>query len=191
LRCRQGGTNDKTLLVINRMNRKVPLKVYFRVAVGFFFCLLIVWYFTFRLLFGIILHISSPLLGAEISLGISFIICLLLIRRSIEKEMLDVDEPFSIVARDPSFQIQKEKYTIKIIFIRLFAAIIIFILASLPLTIIGILQIFGRKSNTFDLIVCFIDNHFFFYIVCIVASIFAVFVILPSLKKWNWTKHQF
>ena len=149
------------------MNRKVPLKVYFRVAVGFFFCLLIVWYFSFRLLFEIILRISSPLLGAEISFGISFAICLLLIRRSIEKEMLAVDEPFSIVAIDPSVHIQKEKYTVKVVFIRLLAAIIIFILASLPLTKIGIIQIICSKSNTFDLIVCFIDNHFYFYIFCI------------------------
>ena len=105
--------------------------------------------------------------------------------------MEKIDEPFSLVARNPEIEIPKEKLTVKILAIRGLLSIIATFVLSLPLTLI----VFLRYTETTDKDLIYLyeiaGSYSGFYMFFFGASVFMMFVFVPSLKKWHWTKHQF
>jgi len=176
---------------IRKMKRKMPIKIYLRVAVGFFFSLLIIWYFSYRLLFPILLQFFSLETSTGVTFVISFLVCSLLVKPSLQKEMEKVDEPFSIVARNPDLETPKEKLTIKSVLLRCSVALSFTFLASLPLSIIGILKLLQSKDPSFLIVFSLLDNYKYIYVLFLLGSLFLVFFGYSSLQKWHWTKHQF
>lgn len=173
------------------MKRKVPLKVYLQVAVGFFFILLIIWYFLCRLLFPLLLQHFSLETAAYITFTLSFCICCFLVRPSIQKELKRSDEPFSIVARDPKVTIKHEKITLRIIFLKSAASMLLSCVFSLPLTLIIIFRFIAVPDRNIDVFLGLLNEYTGFYVFFLGASLFSIFIFVPSLRKWHWTKHQF
>jgi hypothetical protein len=121
----------------------------------------------------------------------SFIVCLFLINPSIEKELEKVNEDFSLVARNPNYEIVKEDLSVKSIINKTLIGISISFVFSLPITIMIFLQIINSQSRWTTSIVLMFNKYWLFYLICILLSLIIIFFIFPSLKKWHWTKHQF
>jgi hypothetical protein len=162
-----------------------------QVAVGFFFSLLIIWYFLFRLLFPLLLQLFSIEATTYITFLLSFGICSLMIKPTLKKQMKMVDEPFSIVARNPEIEVPKEKLTLKLIFSRCVFSLILSFVFSLPLTLIIILRFIANPDKDINVFLTFANEYTGFYLFVVGASFFAIFIFVPSLRKWHWTKHQF
>lgn len=177
--------------VISMNKQKIPFKVYLELTVGFFFCLIIIWYFSYRLLFPLLAQTNSASLIVGIPALISFIICLMLVKPSLKKEMERLDEPFTVVARNPDIEIKKEPLTIKGIIIRIFVTIIISIIVTIPFTIISVLKFSQKEQKSVGVFFDILGDYKGFYIFFMILSLVIVFVIFPGLKKWHWTKHQF
>ena len=173
------------------MGRKVPIKVYLQVAVGFFFSLLIIWYFFFRLFFSLLLQFFNLEVTVYITFLLSFGICSLMVKPTLKKQMKKIDEPFSIVARNPEIDIPKEKLTLKLIFARCFFSLIFFFIFSLPLTLIIFFRFVSAPVNGINVFLALASEYMGFYLFLLGASFFAIFIFVPSLRKWHWTKHQF
>ena len=173
------------------MKRKIPLKVYAQIAVGFFFSLLILLYFSFRLLFPILLQIFNLEVAAYITFFLCFGLCSLMVKPTINKEMGKIGEPFSIVARNPEIEILKEKLTLNSLFIKGLLSIVVAFILSLPLTLIIFFRFIANPYEGLSTIFALVHGYAHFYWFFIGVSIFAIFIIVPSLKRWHWTKHQF
>jgi hypothetical protein len=175
----------------NMEKKKIPTKVYKSVGVGFFFSLIIIWYFSYRLLTPTLVQFFSHEICVYSTLIFSFTVCLFLINPSIEKELEKVNEDFSLVARNPNYEIVKEDLSVKSIINKTLIGISISFVFSLPITIMIFLQIINSQSRWTTSIVLMFNKYWLFYLICILLSLIIIFFIFPSLKKWHWTKHQF
>lgn len=173
------------------MNKKIPRKVYAQVAVGFFFSFLILFYFFGRLLIPVLLQVFSLEVAAYIVFFLCVGLCSLMVKPTIKKEMEKIDEPFSVVARNPAIEIPKEKLTVRILAIRGLLSLVATFVLSLPLTIIVFLRYIENPDKDFKYLYAIADSYFGFYLFFLGVSFFMMFVFVPSLKKWHWTKHQF
>lgn len=173
------------------MERKVVIKVYSQVVVGFFFILLIIWYFSCRLLFPLLLQYISIETSTYVTFILSFCICCLLVRSSIQKELKRSDVPFSIVARNPETEIRKERIALKLIFLRSAISVLFGCLFSFPLTLIIIFRFIAVPDRNLDVFFNLLSEYVGFYLFIFGASLFSIFIFVPSLKNWHWTKHQF
>jgi hypothetical protein len=170
---------------------KIPIKVYMQVGVGFFFSLLILWYFFSRLLFPLLHPIFSFEASVYITFILSFGLCLLMVKPTINKEMKKIDEPFSLVARNPDIDIAKEKFTIKTLILRSAFSLGLAWLLSLPFIIITILSFIGESEQNVRVFLSLASKYYWLYFVFTGAAFFIFFVFVPSIKRWHWTKHQF
>ena len=173
------------------MNTNVPAKIYYRVGVGFVFCLIIVWYFAYRLLFPTLQKFLSAEICGYTTFVLSLIICLSLIKLSIKKELEKEGDLFSLVARNPDIEIPKEEVTIKSLSINFCIGILFCFIISLPVTIIGLIQLVSKDGTVERNLRAFVNDYWVFYLFCCLLTLFAVFCVFPSLKRWHWTKHQF
>jgi hypothetical protein len=173
------------------MKRKITPKVYAQVAVGFFFSLLILLYFTGRFLFPILLQIFNLEVACYIVFFICFGLCCLMVKPTIKKEMERIDQPFSIVARNPEIEIPKEKLTLKIVLRRGLLSLVCTFILSLPLTLIVFFRYITSPDKDVQVLFALSNIYSVFYLFFLGASIFLVFIFVPSHKKWHWTKHQF
>lgn len=173
------------------MNKKTPRKVYAQVAVGFFFSFLILCYFFGRLLLPLLLRVFSLEVAAYIVFFLCFGICSLMVKPTIKKEMEKIDVPFSIVAINPEIEIPKENLTAKILAIRGLLSLVATFVLSLPLTLIVFLRYIQNPDIDLKYLYAIANCYFGFYLFFLGASVFMMFLVVPSLKKWHWTKHQF
>jgi hypothetical protein len=173
------------------MKEKVPLRVYYRVAILFFFTSIMIWYFSFRVLCMVF---PFPTYFTElfyISIFFSIAVCLSLVKRGIRDEMKNKDQTFSLVARDPKVEIKKEKITKKIVINRIIASIFISFILTLPVTTIGALQVINKKYNIIEIFGFFKAGYWKLYLGCFLLILFFSFFQRYLLDRWQWTKHQF
>ncbi|KAB2888031.1 MAG: hypothetical protein F9K32_17980 [Desulfobulbaceae bacterium] len=156
------------------MKKKIPPKIYLKIAVGFFFSSIILWYFSFRLLTPLIAQTGSMFFTIGVPIILSILICSLLVKTTIKKELENINEPFSIVARNPNIEIPKEKLTLKILLIRSVISVVIAILLTLPFTIISILKTLAASPSQLSGLVSNLYNFIGFYIFFAIFSIFGV-----------------
>ncbi len=173
------------------MERKIPPKVYAQVAVGFFFSLIILLYFFGRLLFPILLQVFNLEVTSYIVFFLCFSLCSLMVKPTIKKEMKKIDEPFSLVARNPDVEIPREKLTFKILLKRGLLTLVVTFILSLPLTLIVLIRYIATPDKNIKVLLALANGYFGFYLFFLVASIVLVFFFVPSLIRWHWTKHQF
>jgi len=162
-----------------------------QVGVGFFFSLLISWYFFFRLLFPLLLPIFNFESSAYITFILSFGLCSLMVRPTIKKEMRKIDKPFSLVARNPDIKNPKETFTIKTLISRSVFSLGLAWLLSLPFILITILRFSRVEEKTIRVFLSLSSEYFWFYMFFLGISFIIFFIFIPSLKRWHWTKHQF
>ena len=173
------------------MEDRIPPKVYARVAVGFFFSFIILLYFSYRLLFPTLLLTFNLEIAVYIISFISFSLCSLMVKPTLRKEMDKIDQPFSIVARNPDIEIPEEKLTPKVVRKRSLLSLVVTFILSLPLTLIAIFRFMANSDDGLEVIMTLLKDYSVFYIFFLGISIFLVFIFVPSLKTWHWTKHQF
>ena len=182
---------ELTAISEKRMKKKIPKKVYVQVAVGFFFSSLILLYFSYRLLLPTLLSMFNLEIAVYIIFFISFGLCSLMVKPTIKKEMEKIEEPFSIVARNPDIEIPKEKLTFKLLVKRSVLSLVVTLILSLPLTLIVFFRFVASTEHEIKILFNLFNSYSIFYSFFLGISIFAVFIFVPSLKKWHWTKHQF
>ncbi len=173
------------------MDNKIPEIVYYKIFIGFIFSLLIIWYFSFRLTSQFLLPFLLSVLTAYLTFTFSLIVCLMLIKRTIEIEIKDKDIPFSVVARNPDIPIPEEKITLQLALKKLTASLAYTFLLGVPLTLIGLIRVFTKKDTFIDIMGLFLESYWIFYAICFLISMLIAFVFIPSLKGWHWTKLQF
>lgn len=174
-----------------KMKNKIPRKVYAQVVVGFFFSFLILFYFFGRLLIPLLLQVVSLEVAVYTVFILCFVLCSLMVKPTVKKEMAKGDEPFSIVARNPEIEIPKEKMTARILAMRSVLSLAVAFILSLPLTLVVLFRYISRPDGDSTDIFVIAGGYTVFYLVFLGVSIFLIFVFVPSLKKWHWTKHQF
>lgn len=175
--------------------RKKPTILILNIIVGFFFCLMILWYFSFRLLkivFSITLAGNSDAMfcwTVITSFYLSLVVCLVLIKPTLKKEKKILGQHFSITAKDPNIVNTefKKEFTVGSVLVQLFFSVFFTFVFSLPFSIIALIQIF---SNSRDMATV-LSDYWLFYVFCLVFAVFFIFVGIPSFRKWHWTKHQF
>jgi hypothetical protein len=174
-----------------RMKKKIPKKVYAQVAVGFFFSSLILLYFSYRLLLPTLLSMFNLEIAVYIIFFICFGLCSLMVKPTIKKEMEKIEEPFSIVARNPNIEIPKEKLTFILLVKRSILSLVVTLILSLPLTLIVFFRFIASTDHEIKIFFTLFSSYSIFYSFFLGISFFAVFIFVPSLKEWHWTKHQF
>lgn len=162
-----------------------------QVTVGFFFSLLILWYFSYRLLFHLLLQFFDLETSIYITFLLSLGICSLMVKPTIRKEMGKVNEPFSIVAKNPDIDIPQDEFTLKVIFSRSVVSVVLACLLSLPFSLIILFRYVTHSAKETNVFLSLLNEYSGFYLLFFGASFFVVFIFFPSLKKWHWTKYQF
>jgi hypothetical protein len=149
-----------------------------------------VWYFTFRvfLFFAPPLNINA---ANYFSFAFSVIVCLLLVKRAIKEEIMKINEPFSLVARDPKRPIEKDIITERVFLVRTIGSAIFSIILTSPIFIIGVLKYKESSISYKYLWNYFLDPYLYYFGAVFVFSLFACFGMYPQLKNWHWTKKQF
>ena len=173
------------------MKEKVPFRVYYRVAIQLFFTSIMVWYFAFKVLRMVF---PLPIYFTElfyISIFFSIAVCLSLLKRGIRDEIQNKDKPFSIVTKDPNIEIKKEKITKKIVINRIIASILISFILTLPVTMIGAVQVISKKYSIIEIFVFFKAGYWKLYLGSFLLIFFLSFFQRYLIERWHWTKHQF
>ena len=176
------------------MKKLIPLKVYYRIGVQLPFFFILVWALAFKLL-TLLIPIAGITLDANhyviISSVLSIIACLSVLRISIEKEMEKIDEPFSIVARDPNIPLVVDRITLKVVCARTLFSIYFALIVSIPLILIGFINIISGKSTVSEIVNEYGNFFLYYFIVWFLFALFGSFLYRPLIRNWHWTKHQF
>ncbi len=172
-------------------NLSIPYKVYLQIAVGFFFSTILIWVLAFRLVFIALYEPFTPEIAFMISVFGSMVFCSFLVKPTFKKLMKNPDAPFSVVARNPAIEIPKEPLTLKTVFLRTIAAIAFTILLNLPFVIISLLQFSKQNVKNLEVLIDSFLPYKYLFIFITLVTLYFVYLVFPSLRKWHWTKHQF
>jgi len=178
------------------MKKPIPRKIYLRIAAQLPFFFILIWFLIFRLLTFLFIQTTNLIVVdikyyALATTIFSIIVCILVMNPSIEREMETIDEPFSLVARDPNIPLKVDKITLKVFLSRFLFSIYFALLVSVPLILIGLVNLIAGNILLKDMLTKY-GKIFFFYFICwFLIALLAAFLYRPLTRNRHWTKHQF
>lgn len=173
------------------MHKDIPQNVWTKVVIGFLFSFFIIWYFSYRLLIGIVFPFLPTTPVLYLTSIFSVLVCLLLVKRTIEIEMKNPDASVSVVAKNPEIEIVQEELTTKGTLNKMVYSMLFTLFLGLPFILISIVRIVSGESSIGTVFNAFMESYWIIFTICYFISLFISFVFIPSLKSWHWTKPQF